>query len=159
MEPPGFTPGSDVRSEINGRPRCLQFLKSQQLLFLVVGGFNTLIGFIWFTVFETFVGGVVGYMVSLLLAHIFSVLSSFLTNRYFVFKVRGHFWADLGRFEIVQLAMLSINLVALPVAVEIVGLKPIVAQALITVITVFVTWFAYKYFSFRRRNSIIETPE
>lgn len=129
----------------------LGILNNQKFKFLLVGALNTVIGFMWFVAFELLVGSSAGYIVSLILAHVFSVFSSFLLNRYLVFKVRGLFFRDLIRFEMVQLGLLATNLVCLPLLVEVFQLVPIVAQGIITILTVLLSWFGYKYFSFRRK--------
>ena len=132
----------------------LKLIRDQRIAFLLVGGINTAVGFGWFVLFQLVVGdrlGQFGYMATLILAHIASVLCAFVLHRRFVFRVRGHMWIDLLRFESVNLLSLGVNIVILPVLVEAAGLLPIVAQAIITVITTIVSWFGHKYFSFRRR--------
>ncbi len=57
---------------------------------------------------------------------------------------------DLARFESVYLGALAVNMVLLPVLVELAGLPVIGSQLLITAVTVVSTWFAHKHFSFRR---------
>lgn len=134
----------------------LRLIRDQRVAFLIVGGLNTLIGFGWFVLFQITVGrsiGDWGYMAALVLSHVTSVICAFLLQRYFVFRVRGHFWLDLGRFELVQLTSFGINLVALPLAVQILHIPPIPANAVITVITVTMSYFAHRYFSFRRKET------
>lgn len=137
----------------------LKLIRDQRIVFLVVGGINTVVGFGWFVLFEFLVGsrlGEFGYMVTLLLAHVASVLCAFVLYRRFVFRVRGNVLVDLARFESVNLVSLGINLVTLPLLVQLAGLQPIVAQALIVFITTLVSWFGHKYFSFRRRPAAAE---
>ena len=74
---------------------------------------------------------------------------AFVLHRTVVFRVRGHLWLDFARFQAVYLVTFGINLVALPLLVF-AGLHRIVAQLLITVVTVVVSWFGHRYFSFRR---------
>lgn len=134
----------------------LRLIKDRRAAFLLVGGVNTVVGFLWFVVFQLTVGawlGDWGYMVAFVLAHIASVLCAFYLYRRLVFRVRGHLWLDLARFEVVQLTAFGINLVALPVLVQAAGIPPIPANAIITVVTVTVSYFAHQYFSFRRKES------
>jgi putative flippase GtrA len=104
----------------------------QRLLFLVVGGFNTLLSLAFFIGFQlTFqaIGlGRFDYLVSLVCAQATSTFTSFLTQRYLVFKVRGRFWRDLVRFATVATTAFLGNLALLPFCVEVVGLPPIPAQ-------------------------------
>lgn len=130
----------------------LRFIKDRRVAFLIVGGINTVVGFLWFVLFQVTVGQVWGYMATLVFSHIASVLCAFYLHRRFVFRVRGHVWRDLARFEVVQLAAFGINLVALPLLVEVAGLDPIVAQALVVIVTVTLSYFAHRHFSFRRKE-------
>ncbi len=130
-----------------------RIVKDQRIAFLLVGATNTVIGTGWFVFFEMLVGHRFGYISSLLMAHVAAVLCAFWLYRWFVFRVHGHVWRDLARFEVVNLTSLGINLVCLPFVVEVVGLSPIPAQLLITLITMMVSFFGHKRFSFRR------TPE
>lgn len=131
----------------------LRLVADQRVAFLLVGGVNTLIGLGWFVLFHRLVGGVVGYMGTLLLAHVCSVLCAFVLHRRLVFRVRGTVLHDLARFELVNLGALGLNAVALPFFVEVAGLPVIVAQVLATVFSVVTTYVGHKTFSFRRRTS------
>ena len=127
-----------------------RIIKDQRIAFLLVGATNTVIGTGWFIVFETLLGDRFGYITSLLLAHVAAVLCAFVLYRKLVFRVTGHVWLDLARFEVVNLTSLGINLVCLPFVVEVIGLEPIPAQLLVTLVTMFVSFFGHKGFSFHR---------
>ncbi|NYI42453.1 GtrA family protein [Demequina lutea] len=136
----------------------LRLIKDQRIAFLIVGGVNTVVGFVLFVAVDrtlgqwvdgTF-GTVAGSLSTLFVAHILGVLSAFVLYRRFVFKVEGHVWRDLGRFESVYLTSLGINAVALPLVVEW-GMTRIVAQAVITVALAIISYFGHRHFSFRRK--------
>ena len=129
----------------------LRLVRDQRVAFLLVGGINTLIGLLWFILFNATLGRFVGYMGALVLAHICSVLCAFFLHRRFVFRVRGQLLLDLGRFELVNIGALAANAVLLPVFVEVVGLEVVLAQILATVVSVVTTYLGHKLFSFRRR--------
>ncbi|MET7135755.1 GtrA family protein [Cellulosimicrobium sp. MI9406] len=136
-----------------------KIVKDQRVAFLIVGGFNTFLGTAWFVAFELlFRGhlGAYGYMASLVCAHVAAVLCAFVLYRKFVFRVTGHVWLDLARFEVVNLAALAVNVVALPFVVELVGLSPIPAQLLITCVTALISYFGHKGFSFHRKQPASE---
>ncbi|GAA1946082.1 GtrA family protein [Microbacterium deminutum] len=130
----------------------LKLIKDRRVAFLMVGVVNTVVGFAWFALFDITIGRLWGYMVTLLFAHVASVLCAFVLYRRFVFRVRGHVWIDLARFESVYLVALGINAVLLPLLVEFAHLEPIVAQALIVIVTTLVSYFGHSRFSFRRRK-------
>ncbi len=78
-----------------------------------------------------------------------SVLCAFVLYRRFVFRVRGHVWRDLARFEAVYLVSIGINAIVLPILVGI-GWERLVAQASILLVTTLISYFGHRHFSFRR---------
>lgn len=129
----------------------LRLVRDQRAAFLVVGAFNTANAFTVFVVAQHFLGnGFRGYMSSLAVSHVVAVLCAFVLHRRFVFKVHGHVWLDLARFELVNLGALGLNAVLLPLLVEYAGLGVIPAQCVATVISIASTYVAHRYFSFRR---------
>ena len=147
---------ADGRVAAPARGLLLRTIKDQRVAFLLVGGFNTVLGWVLFAVAEHLVGvhlGRFGYFVSLYLSYAVGILCAFLLQRFFVFRVRGHFWLDLVRFTIVNLGGLALNTVLLPLAIEFLKLSPIVAQACVTLVVAVVSYAGHKWFSFRRPAS------
>lgn len=128
----------------------LRLVRDQRVAFLIVGATNTLVGFGWFITFQLVLQDRVGYMAVLVCAHIASVLCAFVLYRRFVFRVHGHVWRDLWRFELVNLTSLGINAAVLPLMVEVASLPVIMAQLVSTLITMTISFFAHRGFSFRR---------
>lgn len=134
----------------------LRLIRNQKVAFLLVGGTNTVVGFLFFVFFEYTIGQIWGYLATLAFAHVFSVLCAFVLYRTFVFKVRGHVFRDLARFELVYLVSLGINAALLPLLVELGGLAVIPAQALIVVVTTLVSYFGHRGFSFHRPTKDVD---
>ena len=130
----------------------LRVVRDQRVAFLVVGGINTVVGLLAFAAFLVLLGQQ-RYLTVLVCAHVVSVLIAFVLYRLVVFRVRGHLLADLWRFETVYLSALAVNLVLLPLLVEIAHLPVLLAQALIVVVTSVMSWLGHKNYSFRRRLS------
>jgi len=130
----------------------LRVVRDQRVAFLVVGGINTVVGFLCFAGFLVLLGKQ-RYLVALVCAHVVAVLIAFVLYRFVVFKVRGHVLADLWRFETVYLSALAVNFVVLPLLVEIAHLPVLVAQALIVFVTSLMSWVGHKHYSFRRPTS------
>lgn len=128
----------------------LRLVRDQRVAFLIVGSINTLVGLGWFITFQLLLQDRVGYMAVLVCAHIASVLCAFVLYRRFVFRVHGHVFRDLWRFELVNLTQLGINAAVLPLMVELVGLPVIMAQLVSTLITMTISFFGHRGFSFRR---------
>lgn len=138
----------------------MRFVQDQRVAFLIVGGINTVVGMGLFVAFSLTIGEVVdrrfgrvaGALATVVIAHVLSVLFAFVMHRRFVFRVQGHILRDLTRFWSVYLAAGAINLVALPVLVEL-GLQRIPAQAMIVASTMILSYFGHRHFSFRRSPS------
>jgi putative flippase GtrA len=148
---------TDVGSEGHGRSfdRLRGLHRDQRVAFMGVGAFNTLIGAVFFVALELTLGRVAGYLVVLLFAHVLSVLCAFVLHRRLVFRVTGNVLVDLVRFEMVYLSGLAINMVLLPVLVEVVQLPVILSQFLIVSVTALVSFFGHKHFSFRRSSRTV----
>lgn len=154
-EPPADGTADEPLSRIPAGMRgdlgpLFRLVKDQRVAFLIVGAINTVVGTGWFVLFELTIGPRTHYMVSLACAHVAAVLCAFVLYRRFVFRVRGHVMLDLARFELVNLASLGVNAVALPFLVEVVGLVAIPAQLVVTSATMLISFFGHRGFSFRR---------
>lgn len=137
----------------------LRLISDQRVAFLLVGGVNTAVGAAWFILFQHVVQERLGYMVVLLCAHVTSVLCAFVLYRYLVFRVRGHVLRDLLRFELINLTSLVINAAILPVLVEVVHWPVLFSQLMIVGITMLVSFFGHRGFSFHRSaDDHAETP-
>jgi putative flippase GtrA len=138
----------------------IRLFNDQRVAFLVVGGMNTVVAFGIFVACSQIVGHLVEHRFGKVAAalgtvgitHVLSVLFAFAMHRRFVFRVRGHVLRDLVRFWSVYLTALGVNLVVLPVLVEL-GLNRIPAQAIIVAGNTLVSYFGHRHFSFRRRAS------
>ncbi len=156
-----------IPGRMQGQPGpLLRIVRDQRVAFLLVGGFNTAVGFALFVFFDFTVGRAVddsvnriaGSLVTLACAHVVAVLVAFVMYRRFVFIVRGHVWRDLVRFQAVYLVSTGINAVVLPILVEL-GVDRILAQLMILIVTVVISYLGHKYFSFRRsaKESALES--
>ena len=138
----------------------LRLVSDQRIAYLIVGCFNTANAFVIFVVAQSLLGtSFPGYMASLLISHVLGVLCAFVLHRRFVFRVRGHVWLDLARFEVVNLAALGMNALLLPLFVEVAGLPVIVAQVAAGGLAVIGTYFGHLLFSFRRAPHEKPSPD
>jgi putative flippase GtrA len=143
---PVQTNAPDVR-----RPSWIGLLlRHQAVLFVVVGGLNTLIGFGLFAAFHRLLGEHLSYQLTLVPTYALGTLIAFWTQRRFVFRVRGHVLPDLARFASVQMGSLVVNAVLLTVLTELLGLPVLVGQAISLAVIVVGTYFAHLLFSFKR---------
>ncbi|OBS01190.1 polysaccharide biosynthesis protein GtrA [Mycobacterium gordonae] len=141
----------------------MRLVRDQRVAFLIVGAVNTAIGFTIFVacsetagrLIDQRYGKVAGALVTLGITHVLAVLFAFGMHRRFVFHVHGHIWRDLMRFWSVYLTTGAINLIALPVLVEM-GLHRIPAQVIIVASTTLLSYFGHRHFSFRRPASPLD---
>ena len=124
----------------------------ERVRFLVVGGINTVVGYILFALLQITAGHVIGYIGSLYGSYLLAVTLAFVLHRRFTFRVEGtgNRLVDFLRFASVYVVSLAANTLALPLLVELAHLDPLVAQAISVVVTTVVSYFGHKYFSFRR---------
>lgn len=147
----------DLPTESAPAGPLIRLVRDQRIAFLIVGAINTVVGFVIFIicsvtlghVIDRRFGKVVGSLVTVGISHVLGVLFAFVMHRRLVFRVRGHVLRDLARFWSVYLTALGINIVALPVLVEM-GLGRIPAQAIILASTTLLSYFGHRHFSFRR---------
>ena len=148
-----MTPETAPPGGMSGPPGwLLRIVRDQRVAFLIVGGINTVVGFLCFAGFLALFGQG-RYLLALVCAHVVAVLIAFVLYRFVVFRVRGHVLADLWRFETVYLSALAVNFVLLPLLVEFVHLPALLAQALIVLVTSVMSWLGHKHYSFRRSGT------
>lgn len=135
--------------------RVLRLLDDERVRFLIVGGFNTVFGYLAFAALELTVGRQLGYLFSLYASFLIASVVAFALHRRHTFRVHGtgNIVVDFLRFISVYVVALALNTLALPILVEVAGMSPLVAQALIVLVTTVTSYFGHKYFSFRRRRA------
>ena len=131
-----------------GLPVRFYLRRREQVLYLVVGGWNTFFGYGVWALLQFLLGDHLHYLVVVLIAWPIAVLNAYLGYRYLVFRSRGSIFRELPRFSLVYLATLAVNLVLLPIALRFLPFNIYGAQALITMTVVVGSYLGHKYFSF-----------
>jgi putative flippase GtrA len=142
------------------RRLVVRLLADERVRYVVVGGFNTVIGYSLYAIFFELVFGhplsrVVGvYIASVLCvyaSYVVAVPLAFALHRRFTFRVHGtgRIIVDFPRFCIVYVISLTINTFALP-AIERLDIPPLLAQAIVLAGVTVVTYFGHRIFSFHR---------
>jgi putative flippase GtrA len=125
--------------------------------FVVVGIWNTIFGYGIFCLFETlftrhFSTKFAGYMVAMVVAQVLSVTNAYICHKFITFrsKAKGKaIIAEYFRFYATYIVTFVIGLVLLPAFVEIVGITPKIAAAVITLICMVVSYLGHSRFSFK----------
>lgn len=146
-QPEGPLPGLSLRHPLKS---ARLIFSDQRFRYLLVGGINTVLSMALFVALDAWLGTRVPSVVPLLLAWTISVTCVFFFQRSFVFHVTGHLLRDFGRFVMVNLGALGVNVVVLFVAADLCRAPRVPAQLAITVVTVVLSYLGHKHYSFRR---------
>ncbi len=126
------------------------FGREKQIKFLLVGGWNTVFGYSVFLAFYALTSRLgLHYLVAMVLAQAVAITNAYLAYRKLVFKSRGAIGAESLRFGAVYAYTFAFNAAALPLLVHRAHFNPAAAQALIVLVSAFVSWFAHSRWSFR----------
>ena len=139
-----------------GAPVRFYLHRREQVLYLVVGAWNTLFGYGIWAALQMLLGDRVHYLVIVLIAWPIAVLNAYLCYRYLVFRSRGSILRELPRFALVYFLTLVATLVVLPIALSVLPFNIYVVQALLTVVVIICSYLSNRYFTFgagRRRDS------
>lgn len=131
-----------------------------KIRFLIVGAWNTLVGWLLFVLFEMICSRVfntryVSYMTAMVLANVFSILNAYMCHRYFTFKSekRGReMVAEFIKFCTTNAAVFVANIVLLPFFVELVGLPPRIAAGFVISLCTVISYLGHSRFSFKRKH-------
>lgn len=122
----------------------------EQILYLAVGGWNTLFGYLNFALLYYFLNTRLPVMVILVVSYAISIANAYVCYRYVVFRSRGSVLREMPRFTSVYLVALAANLIVLPLALRWLPVSAYAVQAVFTAAVVVLSYLGHKYFSFRR---------
>lgn len=122
--------------------------RNERLRFLVIGAWNTLFGYLAYVALYALLNDKVHYLVIGLAAHAIGMVNAFACHRLLVFRSRGGLVADFVRFNVSQLVVAGLGLIALWCLVDGLGMTPLPAQALVVAIAVVLSYLAHRYFTF-----------
>lgn len=126
--------------------------QSEKLRFLLIGGYNTVFGYLSFALAYWWLGARWHYVFIAIGTHFIAVTHSFLTQRYWVFRSRGPWLTEFLRFHVAYLAMLPVGIGLLAFFFDFVGLPMLLAQACALVVSVCLSYLSSSRFTFRRRD-------
>ena len=105
----------------------------KKIRFLVIGGLNTVVGFAVFPTLYYLMADVgFSYMVMLIISQFVCTNFSFMTNKSMVFRSGGNYLAEYFKYNTFQFVVFALNLLLLPICVEVLKINPVVAQTGIT---------------------------
>jgi len=131
----------------------------EKLLYLVVGGWNTLFQYASFALLYYLLSGLLFSSVILFVSYVLSSINGFLGFRLIVFKSKGHPVVEYLKFQLVYVPLLAINMILLPLMLAYTPLNAYVVQALFAVVSVVMGYFGNKYFTFRETGRAPDTMD
>ena len=145
-------PISPRKSLMTGIPATLGYWSDQRVRFLIIGAWNTAFGYVTFVIFYALLANRVNYLVIAFLAHACAVTAAFAAHKRLVFRSSQHWLPEFLRYNISLLIGLATGLFLLWLSVSFLGLHPIAAQAIVTVLIVALNYFFHTQFSFSKRK-------
>jgi len=127
--------------------------ENERTRFLVVGAANTGIGYLIFSMYYLAFGRWVHYIVVALMAHVTSVCVAFYLQKRLVFRSELPWWREFVRYNIGLSGILLLNVLALFFLVSVIGMQPLVGQALVVILSVGASYVVHRRYSFARRNT------
>jgi putative flippase GtrA len=128
------------------------FLNEHQkkIRFLIAGGINTAVGLAVYPILYLLLQPYgVSYLKALILAQIICITFSFISNKYFVFKTKGNIKTEYPKFFAFYGFYFVLNLICLPIMVEVLHLNPMVAQPLFSIAIVVSSYFWHSTITFK----------
>ncbi len=123
----------------------------QKLRFLLVGGYNTLFSYVLFAVFVNFSGNETA-QISLLAAYVISSVNNYLTQKFYVFNTRGHYWREYIKCCTVWMASYGVNAILLYLFMHFLGLNPYAGQFIAVIGVIVFNYVFLKHFAFNSRG-------
>lgn len=118
--------------------------------YLLVGGWNTLFGFMAGPVIYYGLHGKVHVVLVGVVAYIMSITMAFITHKLFVFRTKGRWLSEYCRSYVVYGGTAAIGIAALWVLVDGMAVPFWIAQVLIMTTTVIISYFGHSKFTFNR---------
>jgi len=138
----------DVQSQWQGTWRLIRRHETK-VRFLLAGALNTAVGLAAYpALFFLMAPLKLHYMVVLGITQVACVAFSYLTNKFLVFRTAGNYLRESGKFVLFHLSYFLVNLVALPLLVEIFGMSPVWGQTLFAVAVIVTSYFWHSKITF-----------
>lgn len=137
----GIQPSNGLRARLQHHETKIRFL--------FAGGLNTAVGLALFPLLMfAFDGLGVHYLVVLIVSGILGINFAFLTNKFFVFRTQGDLLREYLKFVSFYLLYLLINLMVLPILVNLLGWSPVWAQFVFVIVTFIASWLWHSRITF-----------
>jgi len=129
-----------------------------KIKFLLVGGWNTVFGFLIFILLyklfsKVFVIDYFAYTTAQIIGTFLSIINAFICHRYFTFKSQSRgkkILFEFFRFAMTYVVLFIIGLILLPFFVEVLKIKAVVSLIILNLIVIVTSYFGHSRFSFKK---------
>lgn len=140
----------NIRHKWVGITTLFASIDGRKLRYLLVGGWNTLFGYVAGPAIYYGLQGQVHVVLVGATAYIMSITMAFITHKLFVFRTKGRWLSEYLRSYVVYGATAAIGITALWVLVDGMAVPFWIAQALIVSTTVAISYFGHSKYTFSR---------
>ncbi len=127
-------------------------LTNTKFRFIIVGGLNTLIGYLVSIGIYNLFSKVLHISVIAIINAILAITISFVGHRYFVFKSVEPWLNEYIKMYLVNAIAMLVNIVLIWISVDIMQLEFWLAQGIITFSLTICMYFAHKAFTFKQKE-------
>jgi len=125
------------------------FKLPEKVRFLLMGGFNTAIGYMVFLSFYFLFKNTLHYQIILFSSYAPSTIVSFLTFKIFVFRTKGRWLREYIRVFMSSIIVYLVNIIILHICVEIFKIYIPISQLISILFFTIASYTIHKYFSFQ----------
>ena len=136
-----------------------KLISNQQIRFLIVGGFNTVLGFLTFSLFQYLFGKNIGYIGCLIFSFILVTTFSFYIYRTYVFTTKVPLITSYLKYQSINSVSLLVNLLLLPAIIIYFSLNPYISQAISIFIISLLSYLGHRFYSFKSNKNRNTTPK
>ena len=128
--------------------------------FVLVGIWNTIFGYSVFCLLDTLFSNIfatryIAYMSAMVLGQVIAIINAYISHKYITFKsrVRGRkMIIEFLRFSMTYAVIFCLNLILLPIFVEIFHITPKISVAILILICTTISYLGHSRFSFKVKN-------
>lgn len=89
-------------------------------------------------------------MFIMVIGTIINITNAFICHKVFVFRTKGNYIKEYLRYYVVYAVPTALGFIFFPFCIEVLKMNFYVTQAILTFITVIISWFGHKHISFRQ---------
>jgi len=127
-----------------------RLLSNQVARFVLVGGWNTVFGYLTFVCLYYLFSKTVHYMIILIISTLISISQAYVCHKFFVFKTSGNVLKEYLKFNSVYSVTAVINMILLPILVDACHWHPVFAQGFFIVLAASFSYFGHRRFTFKK---------